>query len=175
MKNLKLQKIVVAFSIFVLLVSVFGIVSAYAADKYVMKIGHADSLDIYVSRKHAQLVTFKELINARSGGRIEAEPEPGDRRRVALWLRRAGRAGQAGPIEGTLDRVGLQHVGAGEAEGSVHEDAYAHAGVLADFGLVHATLLHGHAAGAFLVVAELHKAVSGLGEDLVEDVCGVLG
>ena len=73
MKNLKLQKIVVAFSIFVFLVSVFGIVSAFAADKYVMKIGHADSLDIYVSRKHAQLVTFKELINARSGGRIEAE------------------------------------------------------------------------------------------------------
>jgi len=73
MKNLKLQKIVVACSIFLVMVSLFGASSAYAADKYVMKIGHSDSLDIYVSRKHAQLVTFKELINARSGGRIEAE------------------------------------------------------------------------------------------------------
>jgi tripartite ATP-independent transporter DctP family solute receptor len=73
MKNVTLQKIVVACSIFVLMASVFGIVSAYAADKYVMKVGHADSLDIYVSRKHAQLVTFKELVNTNSGGRIEVE------------------------------------------------------------------------------------------------------
>lgn len=44
-----------------------------AATKIVMKVAHADAVDVYTSRKHGQLVTFANLVNARSGGRLEVQ------------------------------------------------------------------------------------------------------
>jgi tripartite ATP-independent transporter DctP family solute receptor len=44
-----------------------------AAAKYVLKLAHADSTNIYTSRKHTQCVAFANLVNARSGGQIEVQ------------------------------------------------------------------------------------------------------
>jgi len=49
----------------------FGLESAYAADKIVMKLAHPDPMDVFTSRKHAALMTFKEMVETNSGGRIE--------------------------------------------------------------------------------------------------------
>jgi len=38
-----------------------------------LKLAHADSTDIYISRKHAQAVAFAELVNARAGGQINVK------------------------------------------------------------------------------------------------------
>jgi len=52
---------------------VSGLSGAYAAGKIIMKIGHSDATDVFTSRKHAQLIAFKELVNSGSGGRIEVQ------------------------------------------------------------------------------------------------------
>jgi len=52
---------------------VFGLSSAYAQGKIIMKVAHADAMDVFTSRKHSQLITFKELVNAMSGNRIEVQ------------------------------------------------------------------------------------------------------
>ncbi|MCX7786827.1 MAG: DctP family TRAP transporter solute-binding subunit [Spirochaetes bacterium] len=46
---------------------------ATAAGAIELKLAHADSTDITISRKHAQAVAFAELVNARSGGRINVK------------------------------------------------------------------------------------------------------
>jgi len=59
--------ILVVFSCFVFSLS-------YAAEEpIVLKLAHADALDVFTSRKHAQCITFRNLVNARSGGRIEVQ------------------------------------------------------------------------------------------------------
>jgi len=73
MEHGKLQKFVVACSALLMMIPFFSAAGVQAAEKFVMKVGHADSLDIYTSRKHAQLITFKEIVNSESGGRIEVE------------------------------------------------------------------------------------------------------
>jgi len=55
------------------LVLYFGLTSAFAAEKIIMRVGHGDAVDTYKSRKHSQMLTFKELVNANSGGRIEVQ------------------------------------------------------------------------------------------------------
>ena len=42
--------------------------AAIAQKVFEMKLAHADSTDISVSRKHAQAVAFADLVNTRSGG-----------------------------------------------------------------------------------------------------------
>lgn len=44
-----------------------------AASKIIMKVAHADATDVYTSRKHGQLVTFANLVNSQSGGRLEVQ------------------------------------------------------------------------------------------------------
>jgi tripartite ATP-independent transporter DctP family solute receptor len=44
-----------------------------AEEPIVLKLAHADATDIFTSRKHAQCLTFANLVNARSGGRIEVQ------------------------------------------------------------------------------------------------------
>lgn len=47
---------------------------SYAADApIVLKLAHADALDVFTSRKHAQCMIFRNLVNARSGGRIDVQ------------------------------------------------------------------------------------------------------
>jgi len=48
--------------------------TSYAADQpIILKLAHADATDIFTSRKHAQCLTFANLVNARAGGRIEVQ------------------------------------------------------------------------------------------------------
>jgi len=51
---------------------VFGLTGAYAAEKYVMKIGHVVTADIN-AYKHAQMIIFRDYVNAKSGGRMEVQ------------------------------------------------------------------------------------------------------
>ncbi len=44
-----------------------------AKDAIVLKLAHADSTNIYQSRKHAQAVTFASLVNNNSGGKINVQ------------------------------------------------------------------------------------------------------
>jgi len=51
-----------------------GIVEPQAReDVIILKLAHADPVNVYTSRKHAQAVAFANLVNARSGGRIEVQ------------------------------------------------------------------------------------------------------
>jgi len=51
-----------------------GVGEAQAAEgAIVLKLAHADSTDIYTSRKHTQAVTFASLVNTRSGGKIDVQ------------------------------------------------------------------------------------------------------
>jgi len=48
--------------------------TSYAADQpIILKLAHADATDVFTSRKHAQCMIFANLVNARSGGRIEVQ------------------------------------------------------------------------------------------------------
>lgn len=48
--------------------------SVQAADQpVILKLAHADSTDVFTSRKHAQSMIFANLVNARGGGRIEVQ------------------------------------------------------------------------------------------------------
>jgi tripartite ATP-independent transporter DctP family solute receptor len=44
-----------------------------AKEAIILKVAHADSVDIYSSRKHAQAVAFANFVNARSGGKLVAQ------------------------------------------------------------------------------------------------------
>ena len=47
---------------------------SYAADKpIILQLAHADPEDVFTSKTHAQAIIFKNLVNARSGGRIEVQ------------------------------------------------------------------------------------------------------
>ncbi len=46
---------------------------SYGAEKVVLKLAHSDSTDVFVSRKHAQCLIFKELVESGSQGRIEVQ------------------------------------------------------------------------------------------------------
>ena len=52
------------------LVALMAVPLAMAQKVFELKLAHADSTDISVSRKHAQAVAFADLVNTRSGGRI---------------------------------------------------------------------------------------------------------
>ena len=52
------------------LVALMAAPLAMAQKVFELKLAHADSTDISVSRKHAQAVAFADLVNTRSGGRI---------------------------------------------------------------------------------------------------------
>ena len=41
---------------------------ASSAKPYVIKFAHVDPADVYTSKKHAQAVAFKTLVETRSGG-----------------------------------------------------------------------------------------------------------
>lgn len=48
--------------------------SVQAADQpIILKLAHADATDVLTSRKHAQCVFFANMVNAKSGGRIEVQ------------------------------------------------------------------------------------------------------
>jgi len=51
----------------------FGVRSSYAKAEFTMKIAHADSVDVFLSRKHAQMLAFQNIVNANSGGRIDVQ------------------------------------------------------------------------------------------------------
>jgi tripartite ATP-independent transporter DctP family solute receptor len=55
------------------LVALMAAPLAMAQKVFEMKLAHADSTDISVSRKHAQAVAFADLVNTRSGGRINVK------------------------------------------------------------------------------------------------------
>jgi tripartite ATP-independent transporter DctP family solute receptor len=55
------------------LVALMAAPLAMAQKVFEMKLAHADSTDISVSRKHAQAVAFADLVNTRSGGRISVK------------------------------------------------------------------------------------------------------
>ena len=48
-------------------------VTSLASSKIIMKVAHADATDIYLSRKHGQLVAFANIVNSQSGGRLEVQ------------------------------------------------------------------------------------------------------
>ncbi|HQJ25500.1 MAG TPA: DctP family TRAP transporter solute-binding subunit, partial [Bacillota bacterium] len=57
-----------------MILAVFALSSAgLAAPKLILKLAHADAVDITTSRKHAQCITFANLVNAQSGGRLEVQ------------------------------------------------------------------------------------------------------
>jgi len=63
---LLMMALLMVFSCFVL--------SVQAADQpIILKLAHADATDVFTSRKHAQCMIFANLVNARSGGRIEVQ------------------------------------------------------------------------------------------------------
>jgi tripartite ATP-independent transporter DctP family solute receptor len=68
-RNMLLRVSVVVVLLTILALSSTGL----GATKIIMKVAHADAMDVYSSRKHGQLVTFANLVNARSGGRIEVQ------------------------------------------------------------------------------------------------------
>jgi len=47
--------------------------TANSAEKIIMKVAHADVMDVFTSRKHSQVVTFQQIVNAESGGRLEVQ------------------------------------------------------------------------------------------------------
>ncbi len=53
------------------LVALMAAPLAMAQRAFELKLAHADSTDMSVSRKHAQAVAFADLVNTRSGGRID--------------------------------------------------------------------------------------------------------
>jgi len=61
------------YSFLLIVILFFGVTSALAAEKIIMRVGHGDAVDTYKSRKHSQMLTFKELVNANSNGRIEVQ------------------------------------------------------------------------------------------------------
>ncbi len=70
MKRSTLMRILVV----TVILAIFALSTAgFAATKIVMKVAHADATDVYTSRKHGQLVTFANLVNAMAGGRLEVQ------------------------------------------------------------------------------------------------------
>jgi len=92
--SLVLGSIILVLNIFIL--SGVGI----AAEKPIlMKIGHIDGPEIYISKKHTAAVAFKSYVESKSGGRIKVEIYP------AFQLgseREQFEAIQANMIQGTL-------------------------------------------------------------------------
>ena len=57
-----------------MILAIFALSSTgMAATKIILKLAHADAVDITTSRKHAQCITFANLVNAQSGGRLEVQ------------------------------------------------------------------------------------------------------
>jgi len=73
MDRRNIAKVGLVCSMLFVIIFVFGLTSAYAAEKIIMKVAHGDLTDVCTSRKHAQLIIFKELVNSMSGGRIEVQ------------------------------------------------------------------------------------------------------
>ena len=68
------KKAILLVIVILVVFSCFVFSFSYAAEKpIVLKLAHADALDIFTSRKHAQSMIFRNLVNARSGGRIEVQ------------------------------------------------------------------------------------------------------
>jgi len=47
-----------------------------ATQQYLIKFAHVDPADVYTSKKHAQGIAFKTLVESKSGGRIKVEIYP---------------------------------------------------------------------------------------------------
>ncbi len=70
------SSLLVCFLAVAVMVSVFALGSdvVKAADsEYTLKVAHADAMDVYSSRKHAQAVAFKQIVESNSGGRIDVQ------------------------------------------------------------------------------------------------------
>jgi len=75
MRKLRIKNLVVIFSV-IALVFAFSFnqdVMAQDEAEFTLKVAHADSTDVYKSRKHAQVTAFKHLVESKSGGRINVE------------------------------------------------------------------------------------------------------
>ncbi len=72
---MKKVRLVSCFMVMALFVSVFAVIisTPVVAADYVLKVAHADAMDIYTSRKHAQAISFKHLVESNSSGRIEVQ------------------------------------------------------------------------------------------------------
>lgn len=68
-RNLMIKILVVSMILAIFALSSTGM----AATKIILKLAHADAVDITTSRKHAQCITFANLVNAQSGGRLEVQ------------------------------------------------------------------------------------------------------
>lgn len=78
-----------------------------AKDAIVLKLAHADSLDIYSSRKHAQCLAFANIVNSRSGGRLDVQvfgagALGGEREYVEAIMSGAVQAGVASGVLGSF-------------------------------------------------------------------------
>ncbi len=68
-RNLLIRVLVVGMILAMFALSTTGI----AATKVILKLAHADAVDITTSRKHAQCIAFANMVNAQSGGRLEVQ------------------------------------------------------------------------------------------------------
>lgn len=73
MKKVNLVSCFLIMSVFMMMFAVVFNAPVLAKAEYVIKAAHADPMDVFTARKHAQLITFKHLVEARSGGRIEVQ------------------------------------------------------------------------------------------------------
>lgn len=73
MKKVSLVSSLLVVSVFVILFTVVVNVPVAAKAEYVIMVAHADAMDIYTSRKHAQAISFKHLVESNSSGRIEVQ------------------------------------------------------------------------------------------------------
>lgn len=73
MKKLSLINDLLIISVFVMLFAAVMNAPVTAEADYVIKVAHADAMDLLTSRKHAQLMTFKSLVESKSSGRIKVE------------------------------------------------------------------------------------------------------
>jgi tripartite ATP-independent transporter DctP family solute receptor len=71
MKRLLSSFLLVTVFVMMFAVAMNTVVAAKA--EYVIKLAHADAMDIHTSRKHAQAITFKHLVEGNSSGRIEVQ------------------------------------------------------------------------------------------------------
>jgi len=68
-----ITKVGLICSMLLCIMLVSGLTSAFAAEQIIMRVAHCDPADVYTSRKHAQLTTFKEYVDMNSGGRIQVQ------------------------------------------------------------------------------------------------------
>ncbi len=103
-ENIKMKRLLISICIFFLFL---GITTVNAEPEYVLKLAHSSAINVYEAHQHALAMTFKNLLESGSGGRIEvrvfgAGTVGGEREYVEAVLTGSLEAGLASGVVGSF-------------------------------------------------------------------------